>query len=183
MYNYYIMGKNFKGGKKHKKGAKKNAASFNKAKLRLVREEGEIYARVTTVFGNGMAEVLCNDDVKRLLIIRRRFKGRNKRDNNIAVDVMVLVGLRLWEVVAAKKKQKVDLLYVYSKEDISELKDLPEINKKILPGFVKIDEEDMPFEMSNSHGDEYSDGDKINEIVETTNSKISMDLDFDFDDI
>ena len=96
---------------------------------------------------------------------------------------MVLVGLRLWEVVAAKKKQKVDLLYVYSKEDISELKDLPEINKKILPGFVKIDEEDMPFEMSNSHGDEYSDDDKINEIVETTNSKISMDLDFDFDDI
>ena len=25
----------------------------------------------------------------------------------------------------------------------------------------------MPFEMSNSHGDEYSDDDKINEIVET----------------
>ena len=66
--------------------ASKNVNAPVSTKLRLAKEDGEMYAKVTKLFGNGMAEILCNDKVVRLLIIRRRFKGRNKRDNMISYD-------------------------------------------------------------------------------------------------
>jgi hypothetical protein len=181
------MPKNTKGGKGHKKGARKNVVPFNKNKFRTAKEEGEIYARVLSVFGNGMAEVLCNDDVKRLLIIRRRFKGRNKRDNNVAVDTMLLVGRRNWEVIAAKKKQKVDLLYVYSKSDIDYLKKLDDINVKILPAFVNIDkDEDNPFEIDRNYTPNYDETENKNlvESVEIKPNSNNLDFDdLDFEDI
>ena len=93
------------------------------------------------VNGNGMADVKCEDGKIRLLIIRRRFKGRNKRDNSIALDSLVLVGRRLWEVVAEKKKQKVDLLYVYSTNQIHELRQKVNISDSILPDSVEKEEE------------------------------------------
>ena len=96
-----------------------------------------------------MAEVLCNDEKKRLLIIRRRFKGRNKRDNFVSVDKIVLVGLRSYEVVSEKKKQKVDLLYVYNNEDISDLKNDTTFNLNILPDSLKISMENNPFDITN----------------------------------
>ena len=67
-------------------------------------QTGESYAKVLKLFGRGMVDVLCNDEVIRLCIIRKKFKGRNKRDNNCEVNSMVLVGLREWEVLSAKKK-------------------------------------------------------------------------------
>ena len=182
------MPKNFKGGKKHKKGGKTTFQGFNKSKLRLAKEEGEIYAKCISVFGNGMAEVLCNDNVKRLLIIRRRFKGRNKRDNNVSVDTMLLVGLREWEVVAAKKKQKVDLLYVYSKSDLEDLKKLKNVNPKVLPDSVQVEiKENGPFDISKQY-DNISDGENSDDdmvepaIYENKNHKLDLD-DLDFDDI
>ena len=173
------MTKNTKGGKGHKKGAKKSGQTFHKTKFRGMNEEGEIFARVLSVYGNGMAEVLCNDGVKRLLIIRRRFKGRNKRDNNIAIDVMILAGLRSWSVVAEKKKQKVDLLYVYSKSDINILKKDPKINPNILPEFIQIEEtEDIGVDINSKHNWK-------NDIQEeeTQTQTQTLEMDFDFDDI
>lgn len=181
------MGKNFKGGKKHKKGAK-NSQPFNRAKLRLAKEDGEIYAKCTSVYGNGMAEVFCNDGVTRLLIIRRRFKGRNKRDNNVSIDTMLLVGLRAWEVVAAKKKQKVDLLYVYSQADLDHLKKLEDINPKVLPDLVQVEaKENGPFDISKQYDDisddETSDGETFkSEVYNPQNKKLDF-ADLNFDDI
>ena len=40
---------------------------------------------------------------------RNKFKKRNKRDNSITEGCYVLAGIREWEVVAPKKKQKADL--------------------------------------------------------------------------
>ena len=107
------MVKNKAGGNRHKKQARKNLNAPISTKIRMVKEEGEIYAKVLKTFGGGMADVLCNDGVIRLLIIRRKFKGRNKRDNTMKEGDLLLVGRRLWEVVAEKTKQKVDLLYVH----------------------------------------------------------------------
>ena len=104
---------------------------------------------MTALHGNGMAEVLCNDEKKRLLIIRRRFKGRNKRDNFVSVDKILLVGLRSYEVVSEKKKQKVDLLYVYNNEDISDLKNDTTFNLNILPDSLKISMENNPLDITN----------------------------------
>ena len=143
------MPKNKKGGSGHKKQANKYNVSYTKSKVRLAKDKDEIYAKVTALHGNGMAEVLCNDEKKRLLIIRRRFKGRNKRDNFVSVDKILLVGLRSYEVVSEKKKQKVDLLYVYNNEDINDLKNDTSFNLNILPDSLKISMEDNPFDITN----------------------------------
>jgi len=143
------MPKNKKGGSGHKKQAKKYNTPYTKSKTRLVKDKDEMYAKVISLFGNGMAEVLCNDEKKRLLIIRRRFKGRNKRDNFVSVDKMLLVGIRSYEVVSEKKKQKVDLLYVYNNEDINDLKNDTSFNVNILPDSLKITMEDNPFDITN----------------------------------
>ncbi len=116
------MPRNKRGGNRHKKQARKGAGdAARRQKVRFASVEGETYAKITRVFGNGMADVLCNDGVTRLLIIRKKFKGRNKRDNQIVLGGLVLVGIRQWEVVSDDKKQKVDLLYVYKQSQIGEL--------------------------------------------------------------
>ena len=118
------MVKNKKGGSSHKKMARKfvnnnsGPRKLRKAKIK----EGEIYAKVLQMYGNGMCSVMCGDKVERLCIIRRRFKGRNKRDNMVASNSVLLVGKREWELISDKKKPKVDLLYVYNQSDIKELK-------------------------------------------------------------
>ena len=184
------MVKNKTGGSRHKKQARKNVNAPVSKKLRLAKEEGEIYAKVTTMYGNGMAEVLCEDNIKRLLILRRKFMGRNKRDNLISIDSVLLVGRRLWEVVSDKKKQKVDLLYVYSQSQLEELKNKTELSVNILPGYIK-EKDDSPFEYTNKH-DWSNDNVMLGSISEEKSQKPSEhikmddtkdDCDFDFDDI
>ena len=144
------MVKNTKGGSGHKKQASKNSKAPVSSRVRTPKEEGEILAKVTRLFGNSMAEVLCEDKVIRLLIIRKRFKGRNKRDNNIVVGGLILVGRRTWEVVRAKKKQKVDLLYVYSKDQVTQLRQKVNISNIILPDDVEANDEG-PYDISNKN--------------------------------
>jgi len=66
--------------------------------------------------------VKCIDGETRLCIIRKKFKGRSKRDNMITNGSYVLVGVRDWEVVEVGKKRKCDLLEVYSSSDIEQIK-------------------------------------------------------------
>ena len=122
------MVRNTKGGNKGKKI--KRCRSTVPQKMRYATE-GEMYARVTKTFGHGMGEVLCDDGKTRLLIIRKKFKGRNKRDNSVNLHSVLLVGKREYEVVSEKKKEKVDLLFVYSQENISQLKKKSDINRII----------------------------------------------------
>jgi initiation factor 1A len=186
------MVKNKTGGSRHKKMARKNVkVPQAKARLRLAKEEGEIYAKVTKLNGNGMADVKCEDGKTRLLIIRRRFKGRNRRDNSIALDSLVLAGRRLWEVVAERKKQKVDLLYVYSTNQIHELRQKVNIDDSILPDSIEKNEEESAFEITSKH--DWKNEQKLSTISEdTTNKKVSSSEnttvviegeEFDFDDI
>ena len=131
---------------------------------------------------------------KRLLIIRRRFKGRNKRDNFVSVDKMLLVGIRSYEVVSEKKKQKVDLLYVYNNEDINDLKNDTSFNLNILPDGLKITMEDNPFDITNKKDwskvyDEEQNIKKEQENKEKLKEKIieneinDLKEEFDWDDI
>ena len=48
------------------------------------------------------------------LKLEKSLRGRNKRDNFIGNDSIVLVGICSWEHRAEGKKEKADLLYVYS---------------------------------------------------------------------
>ena len=131
------MVRNFKGGNKGKKGARRRNAQTDKSnKIRLKRESDEIYAKVLKMHGNG-AEILCEDDTKRFLVWRKKFTGRNKRDNDVHINGMVLAGLRDWEIVAGDKKQKADLLYVYSENHIFDLYKKKDISRRIFPDGIE----------------------------------------------
>ena len=127
------MVKNKKGGSGHKKMARKNVApkgGYSSRKLRKPQEEGEIFARITGIHGGGQAGILCSDGKERTLVIRGKFRGRNKRDNTIKLNSIVMVALRsvtMGEVVGPKKKEKADLIYVYNENQIDELKEIPEV--------------------------------------------------------
>ena len=130
------MVKNVKGGSGHKSQARKNvisAAEKHSHRLRLVEEEGEMYAQVSKDFGNGMCEVVCSDNIKRLCIIRGKYRGRGKRDNSIKMKSIIMVGLRDWEThfENSKKLEKCDLLEVYSDYDVERLKKSADITWSI----------------------------------------------------
>jgi len=59
-----------------------------------------------------------------MCVIRGKFKGRNKRSNQIIEGGFVLVGLRDWEIVKPGKLPKCDLLEVYSRDQQNDLKEI-----------------------------------------------------------
>lgn len=120
------MVKNTFGGNKHKGQARKLVVSNKQSsRLRTAEEEGEIYAQVTKMLGNGMCQVICIDDQPRLCFIRGKFKGRGKRDNTLKTGTWVLIGLREWnmgKISTQDALQKCDLLEVYTDLDKERLK-------------------------------------------------------------
>ena len=119
------MVKNTFGGNKHKGQARKLVTNKQSSRLRIAEEEGEIYAQVTKMLGNGMCQVICIDDQPRLCFIRGKFKGRGKRDNTLKTGTWVLIGLREWNIDKVSTQdalQKCDLLEVYTDLDKERLK-------------------------------------------------------------
>ena len=117
------MVRNTKGGNKAKKQAKKHYSQPSNYKLRKSEDPNEIYAIVTKMYGNGRVLIKCNDGVDRQCVIRKKFRGRNKRDNEISIDTLILAGRREWENKAnTTKVETCDLLEVYSLQDRNELK-------------------------------------------------------------
>ena len=178
------MVKNKKGGNRHKKMASKNNQPMGRQKLRLAKEnEGEMYGVVTKVFGNGMCDVYCNDNETRLLIIRRKFKGRNRRDNSVTLNGIVLVGIREWEVVALGKKQKCDLLYVYNDYHKDELKRKDGFNEKMLwqvDGKKTQEDEDEGIIFTHDVDEETP---KINIVMNKDDNKKLEESDINWEDI
>lgn len=182
--------KNKNGGKGHKKMARKHLnVNTHREKTRFPLLDGELFAVVTKVYGGGMFEVMCNDGVSRLCVMRNRFKHRNKRDNNVTLHGLLLVGLREWEVLEAKKKPKCDLLYVYSEGDYDDVKEHKDYNKKILG---ENDNNDTSIVFSDDEENNSGYGYDINNIIisdknendmENTNKSVDNDDDFDFNDI
>ena len=119
----YKMGKNVFGGNKSKKFARVSNSGGDRNKLRVVEEEGEEYAIVTKMVGNG-CNVHCADNVVRLCIIRGKFQGKGKSMNIISAGSWLLVGLRDWETVKDKSIPKCDLLEVYNHVDKERLKSI-----------------------------------------------------------
>lgn len=174
------MVKNVKGGSGHKSQARKFSTSTTtlkqSSKLRVVQENGEVYAQIAKMYGNGMCDALCIDNVNRLCIIRGKFRGRGKRDNTLRVGSWVLVGKREWESTKAEEKQKCDLLEVYSDLDVERLKKNVNENWKL---FVNLDNvtkitENEDFEFSNTDNEEYK---RIMQTLEETSSnKLTLDV-------
>jgi|TARA_B110000483_G_scaffold21738_2_gene24741 translation initiation factor IF-1 len=91
------MVKNTHGGSKHKSQARK--ATNNVRNITIEPSHpSEKYAKVTKMFGNGMCQVELQDDKTSMCChIRGKFRGKNKRHNTVAMNSIVVVGLREWE--------------------------------------------------------------------------------------
>ena len=128
------MVKNFKGGSKHKKYARKsgNDSSGFDERVRKSANSDEIYAGVTKILGNGRVEIICNDGKTRQCIIRNKFRGKNKRGNEVTTGTVILAGRRSWETPNPDKMETCDLLCVYNGSQVNKLKTEPNININLL---------------------------------------------------
>lgn len=120
------MVKNTKGGKNSKKIARKHVNDVSNKTMRYISEEGEMYATVVKPYG-GQCQVMTTDGELRLCIVRGKFKGRRRRDNNIGLGTWIIIGIREWEV-RGDGKTKCDLLYVYNEVEKEHLKQNTKIN-------------------------------------------------------
>ena len=111
-----------KGGKNRRRG--KNENEGLKREL-IFREDGQEYAQVTKMLGNGRLEAMCFDGVKRLCHIR----GKLRKKVWINQSDIVLVGLRDYQ------DAKADVILKYSPDEARNLKSYGEF-----PESVKINE-------------------------------------------
>lgn len=114
------MVKNDKGGNKSKKIGRKFISAPIDKKVRLAEEEGELYAVVTKMLGNGMFYANDIEGKEKLVIMRNKFRGRGKSDNMVALGSWVLIGIREFETTSTKPKH--DLLEVYNEVEKQKLK-------------------------------------------------------------
>ncbi|CDW91049.1 eukaryotic translation initiation factor x-chromosomal-like [Stylonychia lemnae] len=126
-----------KGGNKRKKA--KNLGIGEKREL-IFKEDGQEYAQVLRMLGNGRLDAFCFDGVKRMCTIRGTLKNRGD---------IILVGLREFG------DDKGDVILKYYDEEAKELKELGEI-----PEHIKINEGDFGFE---EDGFQYVDGEEEKE--------------------
>ena len=113
------MVKNTGGGNKHKSMARKNANVVRSNQLILPQEEGECFAKVTKLLGNGMCHVsLLHDNqiVENVIChIRGKFRSRNKRHNTVSTDSFLIVGLRTW----SSQNNHCDLIHIFDNSHIN----------------------------------------------------------------
>ena len=109
------------GGCKTKGLARKLVNAPVSDRVRKIEEEGECYAIVSKMLGNGMCHVniLHDEQILQNIVchIRGKFRGRNKKANFVAVGSIVLVGLRSWE----HNVNACDLANVYNQNQVNSL--------------------------------------------------------------
>lgn len=139
-----------KGGKNRKRG--KNEADDEKREL-VFKEDGQEYAQVTRMLGNGRCEALCIDGIKRMCHIR----GKMHKKVWIAAGDIILVGLRDYQ------DDKADVILKYLPDEARNLKAYKELPENIrLNEGVAGDMEDDGEEADDDYVDfEDEDVDKI----------------------
>lgn len=132
-----------KGGKNRRRG--KNDNQGQKREL-ILREEGQEYAQITKMLGNGRVEAQCFDDVKRMAHIR----GKLRKKVWMAQGDIILVSLRDFQ------DEQCDVVHKYNSDEARALKSQGE-----LPNDAKInetdtfgheDEDDVNFEFGAADG-------------------------------
>lgn len=171
------MVKNLKGGSKSKQIGRKFVTAPVDRKVRLIHEEGEIYAVVTKLLGNGMFTANDIEGKERLVVMRNKFRGKGKRDNAVSLGSWVMIGERGFET---GPKPKCDLLEVYT--DIEKQK----LKKSGNPIFLLLKSEyDNSAESNNDDGITFSneDTEKYKELIATiAETQTSEDEEEDSDD-
>jgi len=167
------MVKNVNGGNRAKGQARKFTKPDEHKTFRTAVEEGELYAQVTKMLGNGMCYVMGIDGDTRLCNIRGKFRGRGKRDNFISVGSWVLVGIRLFESISEKKIQNCDLLEVYNDLEKERLRNNVLCNWSIFTLDVSTTKEEDGFEFVDTRETDYDYRKTLEEKMNATSSETS----------
>jgi len=146
-----------KGGKNRRRGKNENEG----LKRELVfKEDGQEYAQVTKMLGNGRLEAMCFDGVKRLCHIR----GKLRKKVWINQSDIILIGLRDYQ------DAKADVILKYTADEARNLKSYGEF-----PESVKINEtvdfvggddnnDNIEFDDVDSEDDSGSDDNLVDDI-------------------
>jgi translation initiation factor 1A len=114
-----------KADKSRKNGSSRQVKENVKENVLLSKDvEGTTYGHVTKILGDCNFTVYCFDGKERLCHLRGAVK--RGKDRKIEIDAIVLVGLRDFQ------EGKADIVYLYSKDQVSQLKNLKEIPSKII---------------------------------------------------
>jgi len=163
------------GGKHGKKIARKNAYSNSEVnhnkKMRFASGHEELYGIVTKCLGNGQFLIICIDQVERLCILRNKFTGRNKQSNLISIGSWMIIGLRKWETCKPGKKEKCDMLEVYTNNEKHKL--IEECKTNL---FFLIQQENILLNINDQEEDSneyltFSEGKTNNDDVGSANEK------------
>ncbi|XP_063238002.1 eukaryotic translation initiation factor 1A, X-chromosomal [Bacillus rossius redtenbacheri] len=141
-----------KGGKNRRRG--KNENETEKREL-VFKEDGQEYAQVTKMLGNGRLEAMCFDGVKRLCHIR----GKLRKKVWINQGDIILIGLRDYQ------DAKADVILKYTTDEARNLKTYGEFPETVrINEYVFVGEEGMDDDIE--FGDEASDeeGDPVDNI-------------------
>merc|ERR1711953_1215064 len=106
-----------KGGKNRRRGKNENEGA--KREL-ILKEDGQEYAQVLKMLGNGRLEALCFDGKQRQCHIR----GKMRKKVWVNKDDYILVGLRDYQ------DAKADVIHKYKPEEVRELKKRKELPEK-----------------------------------------------------
>ncbi|MBN3321697.1 IF1AX factor, partial [Atractosteus spatula] len=141
-----------KGGKNRRRG--KNENESEKREL-VFKEDGQEYAQVIKMLGNGRLEAMCFDGIKRLCHIR----GKLRKKVWINTSDIILVGLRDYQ------DNKADVILKYNADEARSLKAYGE-----LPEHAKINETDTfgPGDDDEIQFDDIGDDDEDIDDVSTT---------------
>ncbi|KAF5827196.1 eukaryotic initiation factor [Dunaliella salina] len=135
-----------KGGKNRKRG--KNENEEEKREL-VYKEDGQEYAQVIRMLGNGRLEAQCIDGKKRLCHIR----GKMRKKVWVAQGDIVLLGLREYQ------DEKADVIMKYTADEARVLKQYGE-----LPEHIRINDTDVMFEGEDKENQEFFDFDDVADI-------------------
>ena len=109
-----------KNTKKGKNAKNKRGAEIKQRPL-LIKTEGQEYAQVTRVYGNGRFECKCSDDKIRMGIVRGVMRGRKKKFNLVTLNCTILLSLRDFD------NEKADIVHVYKDDEVKRLRKRGEI--------------------------------------------------------
>ena len=139
-----------KGGKNRRRG--KNENDDVKREL-IVAENGQAYAQVMKMLGNGRLEAMCFDGVKRLCHIR----GKLRKKVWINTSDIILIGLRDFQ------DEKADVILKYTADEARQLKSKGEIPENVNISETNFSNEavhdDIYFDEQASQGESDDDDD------------------------
>lgn len=136
-----------KGGKNRRRGKNENE---NEKRELVFKEDGQEYAQVTKMLGNGRLEAMCFDGTKRLCHIR----GKLRKKVWINASDIILIGLRDYQ------DAKADVILKYSPDEARNLKAYGELPESAKINEVALDEDqddNITFDEFNGDDEEIDD--------------------------